>query len=112
MKQPRARVGPPAFGSGFGDAQNFSGLLDFQPDEVPELDQFGLLRFELSETVEGVVERQQLVIRRWAGNFDLIGVQVLGTRTAALAVLAPCAINEDAAHGFGSGPKKMRAVLP
>lgn len=55
LEQPRPRVSPPTFGGGFGDAENLSGLVDFQPDEIPQFDQFGLLGFEFGEAIQGVV---------------------------------------------------------
>ena len=30
VKQPRPRIGPPAFGGGFGDTEDFGGFLDLQ----------------------------------------------------------------------------------
>ena len=65
LVEPRPGIGPPAFGGGLGNAENFGGFLDFQADEIAELDQLGLLR------LQRVVEREQLVIGRRAGNVDL-----------------------------------------
>ena len=55
VKQPRPRVGPPAFGSGQRDAEHFGGLFSLQSDKIAEFDQFGLLRFDRGETIQCVV---------------------------------------------------------
>ena len=54
-EQPCAGVGPPAFGGGFGDAEDFGGFWNFHGDGVTELHQFSLLRFEHGEAVKGFV---------------------------------------------------------
>src|SRR6185369_13096933 len=80
VEQPRPGVGPPAFRSGLGNAEDFSRFLDFQADEVAQLDQFSLLRFQRGEPVEGFIECEQLVVGRGAGDFEFIHVQVLSSR--------------------------------
>ena len=112
VEQPRPGVGPPTFGGGFGDAEDLGRFLDLQTDEIAELDQFGLLRFEGGEAVEGFVQRQKLVVRRGAGDFEFVHVEMRGTGAAALPAFAAGAGDEDAAHGLGGGAEEVRAVLP
>jgi hypothetical protein len=112
IEQPRAGVGPPAFGGGFGDAEHFGGFLDLQSHEVAELDQFGLPRLQRGEAIQGVVEREQLIVGRGAGDFEFVHVEVFGAGAATLAAFAAGAGDKDAAHRLGGGAEEVRAVLP
>lgn len=110
--QPCSGIGPPTFRRGLRNAEDFRGLLNFQTDEIAKLDQFSLARFQRGEAIQSFVECEQLVVRRGAGDFEFIHVQVGRARTAALTSFAAGTGDEDAAHGLGRGAKKMRAVLP
>ena len=62
--------------------------------------------------VEGFVEGKQLIVGRGTGDFDFVCVQVRGAGAAALGLFATGTSDQDAAHRFGGGPEKMRAILP
>jgi len=112
MKKPRSRVGPPARGGGFGDAQDLGGFFDLQPHEIAQLDQFGLLWFQRGKPVEGIIEGKQLVVRGGAGDFQFIYIQMERACSAAPGMFAAGAGNKNPAHGLGGGTEKVCAVLP
>ena len=112
IEQPGSGVGPPTFRGGGGDAQHVGGFFNLQPDEITELHQLGLLRFKFGETIESIVQGEQLIVRPGAGDFEFVHVQMFGAGAAALGLFAAGARDEDAAHRFRRCPKEVRAVLP
>jgi len=56
LEKPGTRIGPLAFGRGFGDAQHFRSFFDFHANEVAKFDQFGVLGIEEGEAIECFVE--------------------------------------------------------
>jgi hypothetical protein len=72
IEQPGSGVGPSALGGRFRDAEHFCGFLDLHPDEVAELDQFRLLRFERGETVKGLIQCEQLIVGRGTGDSEIV----------------------------------------
>jgi len=66
--------------------EHFGSFFDLHADEVAEFDQFGLLRFERGKTVEGIVERQQLVVGNGAGDLQFIHIQMWRAGPAPLSI--------------------------
>lgn len=112
MEQPGPGVGPPTFGSGLGDSEDFRGFFNFQADEITQLHQLRLLRLEFGETVERIVEREQLIVRCGAGDFEFLHVEMRGAPASPLTALASGPSDEDTPHCLGGGAEEMRAVLP
>ena len=69
------------------------------------------MRLQRGKSIEGVVEREQLIVGHRDGDFECVRVQVLGAGAAALPAFAPGAGDEDATHGLGGRAEEVRAVL-
>jgi hypothetical protein len=112
VEQPGPGVAPPTLGGGFGDAENLGGFFNFQADEVAELDEFRVPRFQRGEAIQRFVERKHAFIGKRAGNFKFVHIQVRGASSAALGLFAARAGDEKAAHGLRGGAEEVGAVLP
>ena len=68
-------VNPPAFGRGFGDAQNIGSFMDFKAGKIAEFDQISLFGLQSGKAFQGIVEGEQLIIRGGAGDFKRVGIE-------------------------------------
>ena len=91
--------------------QNFGGLLHAQAAEEAQLDHLRFARCPLRQRVQRIVEGHEIIGA--IGAEDGLGVErdMLGVR-AALDVVAPRMVDEDAAHRLRRHRKEMGAVLP
>src|SRR5262249_21354111 len=110
--QPGPCVSPVLVSVGPGDAGQLRGFLDGEAGEVAEPDELGRGGVFTGEFLDRVVDDQQL-IRAGQGN-EVRAVQVHPLQTAApfLASLAAGVVDEDAAHGLGSGGEEVAAAVP
>lgn len=112
LVKPGLGVGPPALRGRLGDVEDLGSLFGGEPDEVTQLDQFGLGRVDGRELLEGFVEGEELVLSAGGGDVDVIHLDPLGSPTMALGTLASGPVHEDAPHGLGGSGEEMGAVLP
>ena len=111
-EEPGAGVGPVALGGGGADAQDFGGFLEGEAGEVAELYELGLLRVVQGEAIEGVVDGEQFVVCNGDGNLDILKIDALKAAAVTLGLLAAGAVDENPAHGLGSGAEEVSSVLP
>src|SRR5204862_479482 len=106
-----SRVGPVLVGGRARDADHLGGVLDRQPGKVAQLDQSGGLGVLGGQPGQGIIDVQKFV--RWRGEADVGGVEGHTTTLAAAfgGLLAPRLIDQDAAHGLGTGGKEMAAAV-
>ncbi len=95
-----------------GDAEGFRGLLDGQPHEIAEFHQLGLLRLDLGEAGERLVERDEVVIHGRRGDGQIVGIVSVQPAAVLGGLLAACGFDEDAPHGLGRGGKEVAAMVP
>src|SRR5262245_56228960 len=109
--QPGAGVNPVAFDRAGRQAEQFGGLFHRQLGEVTQFHEFGQLGVGLGKLAQGFVEGQQAVIGRQLDA--VVFLQLAPPSPAAMfqAVLAPGAIEEDAAHGLGGRREEVAAVV-
>lgn len=109
--EPGAGVGPVAVGGARRDPQGGGGLIGRQPGEVPQLHQLGLFRMLLRETVEGLVESEELVVRDGSG--DSVEIEILPLPAAAVSdsLLAAGLLDENTADGLGRRREEMSAAV-
>ena len=69
--EPGPGVGPESIRLGAGEAQGRAGLLDGEPGEDTELHELGRLRLRRRQPGQGLIDLQQIVVRRRAGEIDL-----------------------------------------
>jgi hypothetical protein len=112
VEEPRAGEAPPAFGGGFRNAENLSGLSEGQAGEVTHFHQLGFSGILFGQKVKGFVSRQQFFIFGGRGNFQLGHVQVLGTAAAPSGLSAPSPVDKDPSHGLGCSAEKVAPVFP
>src|SRR5262249_13036239 len=110
--EPGAGDGPVSFGGDRRDTQAGSGLLDRQAGEAAELDQLGLERRLPGEFVRRLVEVEQVVELVVERKGDRVEREPLLIAALLGAPLATGVINQDAAHGLGSGGEEMPPTVP
>src|SRR5689334_13181510 len=101
-----------AFHAGCGYAEHLRALLDREAREEAQLDDAGLLRIERGETVQRVVERDDVETAIWPQFQRIVESQTLGVATALGAVSGARMVHEDLPHEVGRNTEKMRTVLP
>ena len=112
--QPRSRVSPVAFGRGFRKAKHLGSFFNRQADEKSELHQLGLDGVMRGQTIQRLVQREQLIVAHAGGEFEGVEIEShpFGLAAVAQGFFAPRVVNQDAAHGFSRGGEKMGAILP
>src|SRR6185437_4524659 len=93
------------------DVQDGGGLLDRETAEEPQLDDAGLTRLEICESIEGKVERKNVHVnrRKFARAFLQRNPVTLASLDGAM---RSGVIHENSAHEMRSNGKEVRAVLP
>src|SRR5262249_20798680 len=110
-EEPAAGEAPVAFGSSQRDSTSLGGFGRRKAGKKTQFHQLGLDRLLDGQPGEGLVQGQQVV----AGLHDCHGIVQLDALTvaaAANAVLAAGLLDEDAAHGLGSGGEEVAAAVP
>src|SRR5215471_13955613 len=92
-------------------SQNFGDLFYGQTGEILQLDDAGLLGVELRETVQGIVQQEQIDVLLWRDG-DVDQGRWLGWPPALCGVLSAGAVNQDPAHEFGGDRKEVCTILP
>jgi hypothetical protein len=95
-----------------GNAESFHGLLNGQPHEIAEFHQFDLLRLDLGEAGERLVERDEVVIDRRRGDGQVVGLVSVQPAAVLGGLLAACGFDKDASHGLSRGGKEVAAMVP
>ena len=75
LGEPGLGVGPPELCRRFGDVEDPAGLFGGEPDEVPELHEFGLL-----DCAEGILGRKWREPILWHGDCGRDGLLAVATR--------------------------------
>ena len=110
--EPGFGVGPVAFDGFFGDVEDFGDFGVGHADEAVEFDDFGAHRFFGSELVEEFVNAQEFFRLGFDGQFDGSEFEAFEIPAVFFGPAAASAIDEDAAHHFGSGAEELGAALP
>src|SRR5579883_1077087 len=111
-KKPRLGVIPPALGCGFGNVEPVSSFLNCHPDEIPEFNQLCLPEIDGSESRQGLVNDQKLVVGRRSGEFHVLNIHSHLSATVPEGFAAPGTFNENAPHRLRGGGEKMGTPRP
>ena len=96
-----------------GKAEGGGGLLAGQPGEIAELDESGLKGVHSGQPGEGGVEGDEVEVRFRDRDGVVRQLDVDSpTPTVFEALLAPGAVDEDAAHGLGGGGEEVAPAVP
>src|SRR5262245_65771523 len=93
-----------------GDVQQFGGFVDGQAGEIPQLDQLGLDGVLRRELIEGLIDREQLIVGVWRGEIDLLDIHPLLSAPVTEGAFAAGPVNADAAPGLSGGGYDMGAA--
>lgn len=111
-KQPCSRVRPVPFGCRLGKFQHPRRFFERQPNEKPELDEFGLDCIVRRKAIKRFIDGEQLIVRHTGDEFQSVKAHALNRAAVAFGLLAPGIVNKDTPHRFGSGREEVRAILP
>src|SRR5262249_31887000 len=108
--QPGAGEGPVALGGAQRNVEGLRRLLEREAGEEVELDDLGHARLLSVEVFQGFVESDQLLVRRRADQLALEQINALPVAAALEALLRARLLDQDAAHRFRGGEKKVATV--
>src|SRR5262249_34257904 len=108
--QPGAGEGPVALGGAQRNVEGLRRLLEREAGEEVELDELGHARLLSVEVFQGFVESDQLLVRRRADQLVLEQIDALPVAAALEAFLRARLLDQDAAHRFRGGEKKVATV--
>ena len=109
--EPCAGITPVPLRGWHGHPEQRRRFLKRKTGEVAKLDKFGLTGVVLCEPVKRLMDREQFISVYGRCELHFLKLKVFQTAPMLRAFPAACAIHEDAAHGFGGGTEKVRAVL-
>ena len=112
LEQPRSRVGPHPLGAAFRQIQHLGGLGKRQAREEAQFDQFGGRGVVRSEFFQSFIDEQNVFVRGLRDGDHVVQVNALQAAAVSDGCLAPGAVHENVAHGFGGGGEEMPAVRP
>jgi hypothetical protein len=110
--QPGAGVGPVALRGAQRDTQCGGRLAAGHAGEVAQVDDLGGQRVGLLEPVECLVESEPVVRGRLGDVERRCQIDALAVAAVPDAPLAPCLLDEDAAHGEPRRREEMAAAVP
>lgn len=87
-------------------------LVETHPDDVTQLDQFGLAGGNRSELFQGLVHCQQTLVGRGRGDFQLVYVERDGAAPAFGGQAAAGAVHQNPAHRLGGSGEEMLTPAP
>lgn len=108
--QPGTSIIPVPVGGGQGNAEGFGGLLHRETREIAELYQICLPRIFLSQFLQSLIQRQQIVRNSRCFRIEEFDVFALAIAAAPQGFLAASVLDENAAHGFCRGSEKVAAA--
>src|SRR5260370_12382471 len=111
LEKPGARESPIVFYCGKRNVENLSDFLIRAAAKITQLHDLGLNRIFLGEFVQRFMHGQQFIIGLGGDQIALIEINTLISSTVAASASAARPINQNAAHRFGGGGKKVSAVL-
>ena len=94
------------------NAEHLAGLVHGQSRKVAQLDELCGGSILMGQLGQGLIEGQELIRRSCSSEVDGVDVEPLAAAAVLFRAFLPRPINEDAAHGLGSGRKEMRAAIP
>ena len=100
-EQERARFLPFPFDRAFGDAERRCHFFDVQPGEEPHFHDLRLTLVERFELAQCLVEGEQIVLCRLAGDGHIAEGSVWLARVALVGVSTPQVVDDDLAHRSG-----------
>ena len=111
-QQPGLGEAPSALDGALRNVEQFGNLAVLQADEEAEFDDFGLGCVLGGESVQRLVDMEQLSRVMLAGEFNVVEGNSFAAAAVAKLEFAAGIIDENAAHAFGRGTEEMGAVLP
>ena len=109
-REPGPRVRPPGVGGARGDAEIVGRFAEGSTAEVTQAHELGHPRVDRGQSVEGLVDREDVVIGVASGK----AVQVdrhLPPRPALGCHAGAGVVNEDSPHGLGGGGEEVAAAV-
>src|SRR5262249_55016500 len=108
--QPGAGEGPVALSRAQRDVEGLRRLLEREAGEEVELDEMGHARLLSVEAFQRFVEGDQLLVRRCVDELVVEQINALPVAAALEAFLRARLLDQDAAHPFRDGEKKVATV--
>src|SRR5262245_18221748 len=112
LVQPGPGVGPVAVGGSSCQAEGHGRLVERQAGEEAELDQFRTHRVFPGQALEGIVEGDEVLVRGVVHGRQRVQIDALPTAAALETALLLGAVDEEAAHGLGTGGEEVAAAVP
>jgi hypothetical protein len=109
--QPGSRERPLAIGGSERELQRFGRLVQGHPGKEPQLYEFGGLGIFPGEAVKGIVERQEILVRRRAGVREPGEVDPVLSTAPFQAGPVAALVDEDPSHRFGGGGEKVGSTF-
>src|SRR5262249_24055622 len=110
--QPGLGIGPIAVGSSPGDPENVGSVLNRQPGEVAQLDQFRLFGILVSQPVYRPVQAKEFIVRLNGASGSLVQVDTLKGTSVLETALAPSVFDENPPHGLCRRSEKVPPAVP
>lgn len=108
--QPALGDDPIALGCGHGDPERARRLLDRQAHEIAQFDEAGLASTECGESLEGLVNREQLIVPVGRGRMAIVERHLHSARPFSGGA-SPSVVGEDASHGERRHAHEMRTTV-
>jgi hypothetical protein len=98
------------FGRSLCESQDVAGLLQRETGKKAQFNYLGSFGLFLREFLQRFIEEQQSVVVHVRRDFNLVQIEPFPSPATLAGCFATRVINEDVAHGFRGGGKKVAAI--